>query len=158
MKMNTEIIPTFEKQFEALKTKHNIPITLDQLDAYFQIRDMIAQQEFINTNIPRTIARRMVDLLMSWMHYLHSLLIPNPQSLVNMTESQMFTEEEKEQINSLIKKVMQWNSKNAHLAVQNDQAKDMAFIVELNTFWEKELIPQMHTLTQKINKSWEEKN
>lgn len=151
-----ELLARFEKEFEALKKKLKFKTSLEELDDKFYIRDFVLRLGHVPHRLSRMVSKTVLEALSGWGNYLHSLIIPHPHSLPGVTESRLFTDEEKEEFKKLISQVMMLSSKNSINGLKNDPAADGRFIDESTRFWNKQLKPKLIEVMEKAHKKWDE--
>jgi hypothetical protein len=149
-----ELIKDIEKKFEQLKKELKFNATLEDLDKMFSIKDGILKDEFVSENFARQVCYRIVETYMGWNEYLHSIIMPNPQNILNMSESKIFSQEEKKEIVELMKKIMEINSQNSLMGLTKDKEAEAKFIDNALKFWEMEFKPKIVAIMQKINQEW----
>ncbi len=154
--MHSEILKELESEFEKLKKELKFKATLEELDEEFFIFDYVQDKGFLNTSLSRMICARAVDLFMSWYGYLHSLIIPNPQSILNITESQLFDEKEKGEIQQTMSRLLTLTSKNGYIGLIKDRKEEAKFIDECLSTW-LNLKPKLAEILKRVNKTWQEK-
>ena len=152
----TELLKEFEKEFEKAKKELKFKATLEELDDIFFLKDYISKEGYISNKLSRQVCRRIVDLYLSWGQYLHGLLIPNPNSIVNMTESNAFDEEEKQEMTKLLEKLMLAANENNLISLNKDREAEKEFIDGSIALW-KEVKPKFEKITKKVNDRWEER-
>lgn len=152
-----EIISRLEKDFESLKKDMKIKSSFDDLERIFFLKDYIQKEGYVSTRLSRAISRRIVDLYMSWAGYLHGLIIPNPNSMITVTEHNMFEDKEKEEILRLMNRILAHCSKNSLNGLTQDLKEEAKFIDDSVALWDGEVNPKMVELIRKVNKGWTEK-
>jgi hypothetical protein len=153
-----EIVKNFEKEFEKLRKELKLKITLDELDEEFHVRDYILKEGFISNKLSKQICRRIVDVLGSWLQYLHGTLMPNPNSLVSMAANQAFNEEDKQEVNMLINKLMTFSTGYNLLVLKDDKKLEQEFIDNAVTFTAKEMTPLLIKFITKEDIFWKNRS
>ena len=93
---------------------------------------------------------RMKETFDSWVRQMHEWIMPNPSSMISVSESQAFRDEEKENINMMMKKFMAFSSENIIIGVGKDKKREAEFIDNGLQLWnenKKDLI----SYTEKVN-------
>ena len=103
---NEELLKELREKFAEMKKELGFKSSFEDIDELSFIRDMALQARFVSPSLSRQICHRICDTYMSWGGYLHSLIMPNPGDLVQLSESKAFSEEEKKEIADLIKDIM----------------------------------------------------
>lgn len=155
--MYDETMKRFETTFEQVKKELKFKATLEELDSIFFIRDYIIHENFVNQTLSRAIARRIVDLLMSWYGYLHGLLMPNPSSMASIGESNFLNDDEKSEIMSVMNKIMAYASTNSLIGLTKNKAEEGKFIDNSVAFWTETLNPFLTKIMKNVNEGWKNK-
>jgi len=152
----TEILEIFEKEFKQMRKDLKFKATLEELDTVFFLRDYILNGGHFRYNLSRALSHRLMDTFGSWNSYLHSLVVPNPGSLINMSESEMFNKEEKKAIMKLMTQTLVFTSRNSvNGLTKNDDGK---FFDDTLKFWNKILQPELVKIMKKVNTGWIKKS
>lgn len=149
-----ELLEEFERKFSELKTKIKFKPTLDDLDRIFFVKDGVLKDNFVSDNTLRQISKRIIDNYMGWNDYLYSLIMPNPQNILNVSESKIFTKEEKESIMKLIQKIMELISRSNLVILTNDDKIGSKFIDDSVHFWDTQLKNNLIKTMSKVNSEW----
>jgi hypothetical protein len=149
-----ELIKKFEEEFAAMQKSLGFKSTFDDLDKIFFLRDFISKERFVSKTLSRQISGRIIDLFGTWYNYLHTLVIPSPGSMLNMTESQAFSDVEKQEIMQLMSKCMAQVSKNTLNGLTKDKKDEAEFIDSSVELWKKELKPKLKEIIKKIKSNW----
>ena len=149
-----EITKDFELRFNKLKQELKFKANLEEIDKVFYITDGILKDGFISKNLSRQICYRIVELYLSWNEYLHGLIMPNPQNILNLSESKILTQDEKKKIMEIIKKIMELNSRNILISLTNNKVEEGKFIDDSFNIWKNEVGPEITIIIKKINDEW----
>lgn len=152
-----KLIAEFEKKFEELRKNSGFEATIEELDNSFYIRDAVSKDGFLSTRLMRQICYRIVENYMGWNDYLHSLIMPNPQNILNMSESKVFNSDEKKEMTELMKIAMELSSRNGLNGLKKDAKAEAEFVDESLLVWENRFKPKLIEIMTKINKEWSNK-
>ncbi len=155
--MTKDIISDFEEKFEVLKKKHKIKASYKELDEKFLIKDFIEKEGYVSTEVLWQLRDRIMNLFSNWANYLHGIVMPNPSSLFNMTESGIFNDQEKEEIMKTTSKFLVLTSKNAVVNITKDKKEEAKLIDESLETWNK-FSPELKKIMIKIHDAWKEKS
>ena len=147
----------FNKRFEDLKKELGFKASLKEIDEIFNVKDYILKEDYIPNNLSRSICRRISDLFVNWSNYLHNLVIPNPNYMLSITESEFFTDIEKEEFIKIMSELMEISSRNSLIGLTKDKKEEGEFIDFSVDYWNKKLNTKLKDLMLKVNKSWKEK-
>ena len=106
MTKGPELLKELENEFNNIKKDLKFKASFEEIDKVFYLKDQILKEGFVSPNLSRQITWRIVDTYTSWYNYLHNLIMPNPQSMVQLQESQGFNDEEKEKIMKVMPKLV----------------------------------------------------
>lgn len=158
IKMENELIKKFENEFNKLKKERGFKVTLKEMDEIFFLKDFVLQSKYIPTQLSRAIANRIVDTLNSWLGYLHGLIMPNPQNMVNLTESNLFDDKEKQEIIKIMNKILNLTSKNSLIGITKNKKQESEYFDEAVKFWKTILNTKLQEIIIKVNKYWQDKS
>jgi gas vesicle protein len=150
-----ETYKELNKAFNKTKKELKFESSFEKLDEVFFLKDEALGNGFISDRYDRQLCARIVNTYFSWYNHLHSILMPNPQSIVNMTENQAFDDEEKNNLNLLMNKIMAYISKNNVIGVTKNVKLQGPFIDEGLKFWDEEIKEKLEFVMKKIQKHWE---
>ncbi len=150
----TELLTNLDKKFTRLKKDFGLKVNLDEMDKSFFVRDFVLKEGYVSESFSRQFCRIIAETLMNWNEYLHSLIMPNPQNLLNMGESKIFDKNEKEEIMELMKKIMELGSRNSLIMLGESKQEEAKFMDDAITFWKDEFRPKIIKIVKKINKEW----
>ncbi|MBI3623795.1 hypothetical protein HY212_06990 [Candidatus Pacearchaeota archaeon] len=153
---NEEMMKELEDKFSKMKKELGLKTSLDDLDRNFYLKDYILKEGFISENLIRQVSYRIVETFMSWNEYLHSLIMPNPQNMLNLSESKVLSQEDKKEITELIKKGMEIGSRNSVINLSRNKKQETMLIEDAVKLWETEFKPELSKIMTKINKEWKE--
>jgi hypothetical protein len=156
--MSKELIAQLEAEFEKLRVSLKLKHSFADYDRIFFLKDYVLAQKFISESFSRAICYRIVDTYNSWMGYLHGLIVPNPASMFNMEESQVFNDQDKEKIYLLMAKAASLTSKNGLIGVSRDKKLEAEFLNDVVDFWELEFRPAVMDIMKRVNEHWKMKS
>ena len=151
--MTADLLKELDEAFAAMKKSLGFASSLDELDQVFFIRDFIMKESFVSHKLSRMVCVRIVETYMSWAGYLQSIVVPNPGSMINVTEHNFFDESEKEKFLPIINRIMALISSNTLNGLTRDRKSEAAFIDSSLALW-KELSPKLQEIIGKVNNGW----
>jgi hypothetical protein len=152
--MSDELMQEFETKFNEMKKELGFKATLDQLDDVFFIRDFVQQAKFVSNKPSRAVCARMVDTFQSWAPILQNILMPNPGSLVTMTEGKPFGEEDKKEASKLLCQIMELTRRHNLIGLTKDKKEEGKFIDDAYKFWTDISKTQLIPIMKKLNEAW----
>ncbi len=148
------ILIQFEKEFEKIRKEFNLVQTLDDFDKIFFFRDLILKEGYVAQNLSRFLSHRIVSTYQSWLSTLYLIVFPNTGNLINVKESEFFSQKEKEEINILIQQIMALIALNSFIGLSKNKEKEADFFKNSFIFWNKSFLPIMLKVTKKIQRGW----
>jgi len=153
----TQLLKEFKEDFEKMKKELKFKSNFDDLNNIFFIDDFVLKTEFVSNRLSRQICSRIVETYMNWNNYLHSLIIANPQNMINVTESKVFNDEERLDIRKLMTKAMALVSTNTLIGLTKDKKAESKFIDDSVSFWVSEFGIKVEEIMKKVNDEWKER-
>lgn len=153
----SELVKEFEKSFDELKKELKFKSALEEIDNIFFVRDYIQDRGFVSQKLSRQLCARITDLFMNWHNYLHSLIVPNPGYMANISESNEFDEHEKADVIQIMSKFMELSSANGLIGLTKDKKAEAQFIDNAVKLW-NEAKPKLTQILSKVNEMWKEKS
>lgn len=145
------ILEELEKAYEKYGQERNVTISLDELDSIFFIRDYIQKEKYVSTNLGRAICYRITETYYSWINFIHRLIMPNPNSLLDLKESKLF--EDKEELIAILNKMVELTSRNSLIGIKKDIEGEKKFIEDALSLW-KSISPILIKNLTEINAMW----
>ncbi|MBD3319282.1 hypothetical protein GF342_05230 [Candidatus Woesearchaeota archaeon] len=155
--MTKELIAELEHAIAEYRKRTALKASFEELEEIFFLRDFVQQEGYVSSRLGRTLTRRVANLFWNWNNYLHNLIMPNPSSMIMVSESQMLSEQEKADIIHVMNTIMDHVTVNTLLGLEPDEKKEAQWIDESVKFWREVVSPQMHTVVQKIGEQWHKK-
>ena len=143
-----------KEKFEKARKELGFSVSFEDLEGVFFIKDAVLNTGFVSDGFERQLTARIVDTFMNWNNYLHSILMPNPQSMINMHESKMFSDGNRKEIIGLITKSMGIISLNTLNGLTKDKKKQAEFIDNSYNFWNESFKPKLTEIMEKVNQDW----
>lgn len=152
-----KLLKQFREEFELMRKELKLKSSFEDFEKIFFLNDFILKVGYTSKELSRMICSRIVDTYSSWNGYLHGLILPNPNSMISVTESHIFDEKDKEEITQLINKAMALLSINTLVGVTKDRALEARFLDDSVRFWNETFKPRLKEILRKVNKHWNEK-
>jgi len=151
-----ELVEELKEKFSSVREELGFESGLDELDEAFFVTDHILHEGYVSEEFSRQMCSRIRDTLNVWSNYLHSLLMPNPQHLINMTEAKLFKEDDRKKIWNLLKGALALSSSNILAGLTKDKKLEAEFIDDSLKFWHEKYKPGIVEIMEKANKGWSE--
>lgn len=153
-----QLLVELDKEYKELKSSHKIKVSLEDLDQVFSIKEATLKEGFVSTRLSRQVCHRIIETYMGWNEYLHSLIMPNPQNMLNLSESKILNHEERKEIGGIMKKIMELVSRNNIISLTQDSKSEAIFIDDAIKFWKEEFTEKIGKVMERINNEWKESN
>jgi hypothetical protein len=155
--MEKEITVEFELRFKEFKKDLGFKSSLNKIDEIFLLRDSFSEEGHIGLDMYRAVSRKIVDVYTHWANQLHGLIIPNPSSMISVTQNSMFSESDRDEMIIVLNKMLALTSRNSVIILERNKKEEAKFIDDSVKYWNKELGPLMKKVSKKIQRSWEKK-
>ncbi|HLD98050.1 MAG TPA: hypothetical protein VI815_01875 [Candidatus Nanoarchaeia archaeon] len=142
------------EEFHKLKSKIGFKAEFEDLDKAFSIKNHVLKEGYVSDNFSAQLRGRIIEYFNSGASYLHGLLLPNTQNIVNMNESKLFDQENKKIIGQVVGKCMYLSSKNTLINIEGKKDEEGKFIDEAFSFYKKEFNPEMVKVMLKVKDYW----
>jgi len=152
-----ELIKEMKDAFEKSKQELGFKVNFEELDGIFFITDSVLNAGFVSNRFSRQICSRIVETYVNWNNYFHSLVLPNPQNMINITESNMLNQDEKQEIKSLMTKCVALISKNTLIGLTKNKKQEADFIDSAVKFWNEIYSKKAKQILEKVTSAWKER-
>ena len=149
-----KLLRELEKKFQETKLALGFKSNLDEIDKYFFIKDLVLEKGFVSEDFSNQLRSRIMDVMISWDNYLHSLIMPNPQNLFNLNESKAFNESEKKEIMAMMSRIAYFAASNGLARLTRDKKHEIKVINDSLKFWKETYVPFFIKIMEKIEKTW----
>ncbi|MDP6600188.1 MAG: hypothetical protein QF798_02005 [Candidatus Woesearchaeota archaeon] len=140
-----------EQEYNKLSKKYKLP-KFQEIDSEFEISSLESPRFLI-----KNILRRIVEKLEFYIEVIGNLVHPDASSLTTMYEVRFFSEDEKNNMYGLFKKMMIFDRSIVGIVLSNDDKKQAEF---LNKFFQKwlEMKKELASYIDKMKESWEKES
>ncbi len=135
------------ERYEGLRKKYDLP-KFEDINQDFEIIDV--EGSFF---VLREVRRKIVEKIQLYSKVLESILHPET-ALSDLYECKLFTEEEKDKIYSLYKKMMVIEKSSLETSVDETDKKTSEYINFVFREW-SEIKKELSRITEKLRKGWE---
>lgn len=140
--------------FDKWKCELNFKSSFEELEEIFFIQDYILASGFVSSKVNRMICGRIRDTFNSWIQQIHSWLLPSPYSIISTSESQLFNDEEKKELNTLLEDFMSIVSLNVEVGLTKNKQKESEYVDSSLMVWRKQL-PILIKFSKKVYDYWQ---
>ena len=140
-----------EKEYSNLSKKYKLP-KFKEIDAEFEISSL-ENEKFLIKNILRNISEK----LEFYIEFISNLVHPDGSSISSMYEIRFFSEDEKNDMYNLFKRLMKIDRNIVEMVLKNDEKEQSDFLNKFFTDWQnmkKELLKYI----EKMKDSWEKQS
>jgi len=150
---NKSLLQNLESSFNEMKKELGFKSNFKNLDEVSYFRDFILQVGFVSPKLSRMLCGRIRDTFNLWISQMHAWLIPNPSSMIGISESQAFTDKEKEEITEIMKKFMAFTSGNVLIGLTKDTKKEAEYFDNALDLWHQNK-NTLISYAKKVNDYW----
>ena len=148
------LLERLRTRFESLKNELGFASSFEELDDIFYLQDSILNSGFVARALERQICARIVDSYMGWNNYLHTLIMPDIHSMIQMNESKLLGDDDKREALRLIGDSMKLVSMNLVIGATRDNKLAAKFIDDAAIFWNETYQPRLEHLMRKVHGGW----
>ncbi len=125
------------------------------LDKELEIVDMLAERKELPQNMLCIIRRRFTEAVYSWINFIHSLIVPNPQSIIVNKDAEAFDDKEKEKIYKTMAVLAKMTRESAGFEANRSQEKQEAKFIKENFKKYLEIKKEILALNEKVVEHWQ---
>ncbi|MFW5846673.1 MAG: hypothetical protein ACOCUU_00795 [Nanoarchaeota archaeon] len=151
-----EIIDKLKEKLNKEQEEIGMQVPFEEIDDSFYIKDHIVEKGHVSESAIKQMCSIVTETFQAWVGYLHSIIMPNPQNLLNVGESKVFDNEEKKEITNLMKTAMEISSRNSLIGLKKDKKLQVEFLKDCLKIWNEKFCPSMIKIMEKVNKEWKE--
>jgi hypothetical protein len=148
-----ELIRDFEAKFVAMQKKLGFASSLEELDRIFYLRDFISKEGFVSNRLSRMLCSRIIGTFAVWENYFHALVVPNPNSMPNVEESKLATEEDKKDMLKIMNRIRELNTRNTIIGLEEDEKAEGKLFDDAVLLWNSNK-PFFIKIMRKMNTGW----
>ena len=142
---------TLQQQYQNIQ--QDLPDFI-QLDKEFEIYTYFSTQHLPAHQILRNIRRCISQRLWNVVTFLHNYLSPDQKNLIIMEETTKLTDQDKQKISQVMRKLTITSRKNVLLELKLDEDKDRKYIQEMIDTWHS-IKPDFEAIVDKNLQGWE---
>jgi hypothetical protein len=149
-----EIKKELKDKFVEFKKKTDFQVTYEQLNDCFGLEGHFIEDGYVDFNFERQLTRKVLDSVFGWVSSFHSIIMPNPQDLINMTEAKNFTQEDKQRLFTIMAKIIKIGREITLGNLNYDLNALAKFLDNIYEFWMNELKPTAIWFEEKCRDAW----
>ncbi|MFP4656121.1 MAG: hypothetical protein ACLFNK_00910 [Candidatus Woesearchaeota archaeon] len=150
-----KLMEELEEEFNRVKDELGFETSLDELDKSFFIRDMVLAYGFVPPSFISTISHRIKDRFYQHVSQIHRMLVPSPYSMMESAEHDMLSDDEKKELDILMKRYLQ-KTVECGLVLMKDDKDGQAKFIDGSFSLYKETLPIMIRYQEKTNELWKD--
>jgi hypothetical protein len=139
---------TIKDNYEAIRNKHRQLPTFEILDTEFEI-SRLEDDKFLLRGIRLTIGEKLAFIA----HMLGEILHPTEAGYASIREMSTFSDEDKNQISELYKKIMYFERWSLELTIQDSEELNVKYIEDIMKIWPTIKSSSLKCF-RKIKESW----
>ena len=122
------LLQELSERFEIVRAETGCKASFDDLDRVFYLRDFVLQAGYVSPDLSRAVCSRVRDTIFSWTGQLHNWVMPNPSSMVAMSEGGIWSDGDKDAMIALMRSQMALIGRNSMAGLSGDRAAEGRFI------------------------------
>ena len=116
---------------------------------------MLSERRELPQNLLGAVRRRFTELVYSWINFLHSLIVPNPQSLIANKDAEAFGENEKDGVFRLMAVLTKITRESTGFEAKKGQGKEEAKFISESFRTYLKAKKELESMNSKIVEHWE---
>lgn len=145
---------TVQEALEKIIEKYKLP-AIGELDRELEIIDIVSERREIPQNLVIVIRRRLTELVYSWINFMHSLIVPNPQSIIANKDAEALSEKEKDHIYKTMAVLTKITRESTSFEAEKGRTKEEAKFITENFNKYMEVKKELAEINSKIVSLWE---
>jgi len=142
------MVNEIEKEYSKLSKKYKLP-KFKEIDSEFEISTLESPSFLI-----KNILRKIIEKLEFYIEIIGNLVHPDASSLSSMYEIRYFSDDEKNDMYRLFKKLMKVDRNIVEVVLKNDEKEQVEFLNKLLSDW-TEIKKELLKYIGKMKDSWE---
>ena len=134
--------------------KYRLP-DLETLDRELELIDMLSEKRELPQNLLVALRRRFTEFVYSWINFLHSFIVPNPQSIIANKDAEAFNEKEKDNIYKLMAVLSKMTRESSQFEADRLQEKEEAKFIRENFSKYMGIKKELAELNKKVIAHWQ---
>ena len=149
-----KLIKELKESFEKTKKDLKFKASFKEINDMCGLEDFILSQRFVSNNFSKQMIHKMVETLYSWISNLHSWILPQSYDAIFSNECKQISQEEKNEIYSVIGKIMYFIRKSKRIDFQENKTEEGRIVDELIEFNKNIFVPFMIKYNLKFEEFW----
>jgi len=145
---------TVKSELQKVIEKYKLP-ALENLDSELELVDMLAERNELPKNMVAAIRRRLTEVIYSWINFTHSLIVPNPQSIIVNKDSEAFDDKQKEEIYKVMAALAKMTRESTGFEAMRNKEKEEANFITQSFEKYMELKPRLAGINEKVVSYWQ---
>jgi hypothetical protein len=154
-----ELMKELETKFNLLKKELKFKSSFSDIDEVFSLKNFILREGHVAEDFSKQICYMVYDFYNMWTGYLHGLIMPNPSSMINITEHNVLDEEDKAKIIEVMNGTLYIVSLYTLVINLKGNNSDKVKLIDTSvSFWNNEFSQKLSQPLGKIHNNWKEKS
>jgi hypothetical protein len=152
-----ELLEELKKEFSGIKKRLGLRCSFEEFDDAFFISDFVIDKGYLPKSLERSMRLRINDSFSNWVSYLHSLVVPNPSSMISISQNRVFKDEDKKKVAKTISRLMASQSKNIAIDLNGKEDGFAGFVDEAVSLW-KSVKKDISSYAKALCEYWEKES
>jgi len=151
-----KLIEELKERYSVLHTKHGLKTSFEEYENNYGLTDAILKEGFVPKSLAIFLVFRASDFHFSWYNFMHSLLMPQPGSLLQMEESSYIDEEMRNKMKVEMRKAMSLIRKVNIVSASRDESLAIKTVDEFIRLWDESTKEVVHDISTLLSDKWSE--
>jgi hypothetical protein len=150
-----DLLKELDIEYKKLIEQNGLKTSKEDYEKIYGLKDAISKEGFIPSSLSFYLAQRASEFLFAWYNYMHTLIMPQPGSILQMEESSFISEEVKKSISNEMRKILVVVRKTNLAFSLKDEELAIKSIDNATILWNTTTKITVSELLKIISESWE---
>ena len=151
-----KLIEELKEQYTVLTTKHGFKTSFEEYESNYGLTDTILKEGFVPKFLGIFLVFRASEFHFSWYNFMHSLLLPQPSSMLQMEESSYIDDDMRKRMKVEMRKTMSLIRKVNLVSATRDESLAVKTVDEFMKLWTESTKELVHSLSTLMSDKWSE--
>ena len=151
-----KLIEELKEQYSVLSAKQGLKTSFDDYENNYGLTDTILKEGFVPKALGIFLAFRASEFHFSWYNFMHSLLMPQPSSMLQMEESSYIDDDLRTQIKIEMRRTMTIIRKVNLVSATRDEALAVKTVDEFTGLWNNSTKELVRNISSLLSDKWSE--
>ena len=132
---NEKIVEAMISEYQKVADDYSMRTSLSEYEEIFGLRDVTLKEGYLPSNLPLFLSWRAADFLFQYYNYMHSLLMPQPGSMLQAEENAFLDDAVRERISVEMRRIMSIIRKSTMATASKDKTMAVGVVDDAVALW-----------------------